>query len=315
MASYSTNDAGIGLAGISLCAGYGGLDLGIAIAEPSYRTVCYVEREAHAAAALVARMADQALDQALIWDDLKTFDGRAWRGRIHILTAGYPCQPFSLAGKRRGEADPRHLWPDVARIIDEARPTAIFAENVEGHIDLGFAEVVGSLRELGYHAKAGLFTAREVGASHRRRRLFILAYADSERCGLSAGSDGRPGACPAEVAVRHGSDEFRPVLAEQCGAGMDPAVDRVADDGLATGKLDAGIDVPVFAPGPGELQIWQRLLDRRPDLQPALLRTGDGMADRLDRTRGGGNGVCSLAAAFAYSTLKADFEREWRAAA
>ncbi|MFX9034997.1 DNA cytosine methyltransferase, partial [Acinetobacter baumannii] len=67
-----------------------------------------------------------------------------------------------------GHADPRHLWPDVERIIDEVRPAGVFVENVEGHIDLGLAEVVGGLRRLGYHPTAGLFTAREVGARHRR---------------------------------------------------------------------------------------------------------------------------------------------------
>lgn len=311
MVTYSPDgDAGDELAGLSLCAGYGGLDLGLHIAEPRYRSVGYVEREAHAAAALVARMDDAALAPAPIWDDLATFDGRPWRGRLHIVTAGYPCQPFSLAGKRRGAADPRHLWPHVARIIAEVAPSWVFAENVEGHIDLGFAEVAASLRRLGYRAKAGLFTAREVGASHRRRRLFILAHADGQRCGLFARPDAGHGRAAAGQPVRYRADELRPILAEQCGAILDAAVADIAGDGLA-----ACDDAPLFAPAPGELQIWQGLLDRRPDLQPALLRTDDGLADRVDQLRGAGNGVYSLAAALAWRTLKADFEREWRAAA
>lgn len=305
---------GSDLAGISLCAGYGGLDLGIAIAQPGYRTVCYVEREAHAAATLVARMADEALDQAPVWDDLKSFDGTAWRGRVHILSAGYPCQPFSVAGKRRGKADPRHLWPDVARIIDEADPAVVFLENVEGHIDLGFAEVAGELRRMGYHAKAGLFTAREAGASHRRRRLFIMAHADRQRCGLSSGpfAVGRIGA--AKVAVRHIGDQLRSVFAQQCGEELDAVVADHGSDGLAIGDDVAGeYELPLFAPGPGELQIWEGLLDRRPDLQPAIFRADNGMADRVDRTRAAGNGVCALEAAFAYCTLHTAFEREWGA--
>lgn len=289
------------LPGISLCAGYAGLDLGIAIAEPRYRTVGYVEREAHAAATLVARMDDAALDPAPVWDDLKSFDGRPWRGRVHIVTAGYPCQPFSLSGKRRGEYDPRHLWPDVARIIAEIDPAIVFAENVEGHIDLGFAEVAASLRELGYTAKAGLFTAREAGARHRRRRLFIMAHADRDRCGLHARSDGGRDN-PADLALLHREDQLGTIQPVECGARMDPAVAHHAGHGLA-----ADDDAPLFAPGPGELQLWHRLLDRRPDLQPAILRTCDGMADRLDRTRGAGNGVCSLAAALAWRSLKSAF--------
>ena len=300
MALYSP-DSSI-LTGLSLCAGYGGLELGLTIAEPAYRTVCYVEREAHAAATLVARMEEAAMEPAPVWDDLRSFDGRPWRDRVHILSAGYPCQPFSLAGKRRGKADPRHLWPEVERIIGEVQPRCVFAENVEGHIDLGFAEVARSLSLMGYHAKAGLFTAREVGASHRRRRLFILAYADGERCGLSAGSDGGRGIDPAEVTLRRGTGQLRPIFAEQCGAQLGDDVAGDAQSGVASSS-----DIPLFAPGPGELQIWDRLLHQHPDLQPAILRTRDGLADRMERTRGAGNGVCPLEAAFAYRTLKAAF--------
>ena len=80
----------------------------------------HVERETFAAATLVARMEDASLDQAVVWDDVGTFDGRPWRGAVDIVTAGYPCQPFSVAGRRLGSEDPRHLWPHVARIIGRA---------------------------------------------------------------------------------------------------------------------------------------------------------------------------------------------------
>lgn len=289
--------------GISLCAGYAGLDLGLHIAEPAYRTVAYVERESHAAATLVARMADQALAEAPVWDDLRSFDGRAWRGRVHIVSAGYPCQPFSQAGSRRGAEDPRHLWPEVARIVDEAQPEWVFAENVEGHLSLGFAEVAGSLRELGYTAKAGLFTAREVGARHRRRRLFILAHADRIGRGLRPGPGGDAEA-DGRLPARHCGDQRRPILAERGRPVLDSSLAHFEGARLVGG--DGGI--PIFAPGPGELQAWEEVLHRRPDLQPALLRDDDGMAGRLDRSRGAGNGVCSLAAALAWAVLKPAFE-------
>ena len=113
------------LFGLSLCSGAGGLDLGLTIAMPGYRTVGHVERETYAAAILVARMEEAALDPAPVWDDVASFDGRPWRGAVDIVTAGYPCQPFSVAGKRRGADDPRHLWPHVARIIGEVdRPSS-----------------------------------------------------------------------------------------------------------------------------------------------------------------------------------------------
>lgn len=286
--------------GISLCAGYAGLDLGLHIAEPRYRTVGYVEREAHAAATLVARMADQALGEALVWDDLRSFDGRPWRGRVHLLSAGYPCQPFSYAGRRGGESDPRHLWPEVARIAGEIEPEWIFCENVEGHLSMGYADVEACLRGMGYTTKAGIFTAREAGASHRRRRLFILAHADRLGWRLRA----RPGA---EGGQPVDDGAFR-LLDGQRGAIFDGGSDAELDVALAGDagdRVDAGADaIPLFAPGPGEFPAWERLLAQHPDLQPALLRDGDGMADRVERTRGAGNGVCSLAASLAWAVLK-----------
>lgn len=288
------------LRGISLCAGYAGLDLGLHIAEPGYRTVCFVERESHPAAALVARMEDEALAPAPVWSDLRSFDGRPWRGRVHLVTAGYPCQPFSLAGKRAGDADPRHLWPDVARIVDEVRPEWVFCENVEGHLSLGFADVVASLRGLGYATKAGLFTARETGASHRRRRLFLLGHADGDRCRLLPQPDRPGGPDQDRLTVGHCEAQRGPVPARQLGPGLDAILDLDAAAGLAIGDEE----IPLFAPGPGDLSAWEGLLARRPDLQPAILRADHGMADRLDRTRGAGNGVSSLAAALAWAVLK-----------
>jgi len=165
---------------LSLCSGAGGLDLGLQIALPSARTIGLVERDAFAAAILVARMRDGSLDDAPIWDDVGTFDGRPWRGAVDFLAAGYPCQPFSVAGKRRGADDPRHLWPHVARIIGEIKPPFVFLENVAHHLRLGFPEVASGLVGMGYRLAAGLFTAAEVGAPHRRERLFILAIREHD---------------------------------------------------------------------------------------------------------------------------------------
>lgn len=173
---------------LSLCAGVGGLDLGVRLAEPAARTVCFVEIEAYACAILAARMAENALDPAPVWTNLRTFDGKPWRGTVDCITAGYPCQPFSVAGKQRGAEDPRHLWPDVFRVVREIRPAFCFFENVGGHLRLGFEQVHDDLRSVGYRVKAGLFTAQEVGAPHKRERLFILAYAESARDEREAGN-------------------------------------------------------------------------------------------------------------------------------
>ena len=176
---------------LSLCSGVGGIELGFKLAVPSARTIGYIENEAFACSILEARMQDKTLDEAPIWTDLKTFDGRAWRGKVDCLTGGYPCQPFSVAGKKLGEKDPRHLWPEIKRLISEIEPPICFFENVGGHLRLGFEQVANDLSEWGYKVKAGLFTAQEVGAPHKRERLFILAYSDSVRSSIKSNRNSR----------------------------------------------------------------------------------------------------------------------------
>ena len=161
--------------GISLCSGVGGLDLGLRIARPEYRCICYIENEAYAASVLVARMADKTLDEAPVWSDLRTFDGKPWCGMVDIITCGFPCQPWSTAGKQRGVDDDRWLWPHIARIIRECEPTEVLLENVEGILRGGVQVIVPELAEMGYDAAWGRFSARGVGAPHRRNRIFILA--------------------------------------------------------------------------------------------------------------------------------------------
>ncbi len=168
--------------GLALCAGVGGLEIGVRLAWPWVRTVAYVERDAYAAAVLVARMEDEALEPAPIWDDLSTFDGRPWRGCVDLVTAGFSCQPWSAAGKGRGTDDERWIWPEVARVVREVEPRFVLLENVPPLVIRGgLALVLGDLADLGLNAEWGVFSAAEVGAPHLRRRLFILAYRKGQR--------------------------------------------------------------------------------------------------------------------------------------
>ena len=169
--------------GLALCAGGYGLEAGLHIVMPGvYRTVCAVERQAYPVACLVAAMENKALAPFPIWDDVATFDPLPWRGIVHIITAGYPCQPFSLAGKRLGENDHRHLWPHIRRIVLAVKPVWVFCENVAAHLTHGFPEVRADLEAIGYRVEAGIFSAAEVGAPHLRERLFFLGQlSDAER--------------------------------------------------------------------------------------------------------------------------------------
>lgn len=175
---------------LSLCAGVGGLELGILLAldylGEAGRGVCYVERESAAAASLVASMEAGWFHPAPVWSDMLTFDGKPWRGLIHILASGDPCQENSVAGKQLGAAGARFLASEVCRIAAECRADIIFRENVVGNIDGQLAAIVPALEALGYRVAAGIFSSAETGNTMRRERLFIMA--EREGCERGVGT-------------------------------------------------------------------------------------------------------------------------------
>ena len=100
---------------------------------------------------------------------------------IDIITGGYPCQPFSVAGSQLGEKDKRHLWPDMFRIIKECRPTWVIGENVGGHIKLGLDTVLQDLESEGYTTRTFSISASSVGANHQRERVWTVGYSEHNR--------------------------------------------------------------------------------------------------------------------------------------
>ena len=174
--------------GLALFAGGGGLELGLSLAlGTDYKAVAYVEREATSAAVLAANMERGWLDKAPIWDDVTTFTGDAVSplvDNIDIISAGFPCQPWSVAGSRKGTEDERWLWPLIFRLVREIRPRSIFLENVPGLLHGGIEHVLGDLASVGFDAEWTSVRASDVGAPHRRERVFILASRDSEHSDL-----------------------------------------------------------------------------------------------------------------------------------
>ena len=120
-----------------------------------------------------------------IHDDIFTFSGKPFRGRVDIVTGGFPCQPFSAAGKQRGRQDHRYIFPEMLRVISEIRPRWVVAENVRrflGNDDgAAFEEVCSSLESEDYEVVTVCVPASSVDAPHRRERIWIIA-ADAESC-------------------------------------------------------------------------------------------------------------------------------------
>lgn len=188
---------------LEFCGGVAGLGLGIRIARPDAHGVVYIEREAHPAEVLAARMEDGSLSPAPIWDDVGTFDPDPWRGVVDCIASGDPCQPNSVAGRGRGAADDRWLIDQLIRVVAGVRPSRVFRENVTGNADGQLEALIPALEGLGYRCAVGIFSAAEVGFNHRRERLFLMAdrigagCEDAEQRGIAGDPQRRIEAGPA----------------------------------------------------------------------------------------------------------------------
>jgi DNA (cytosine-5)-methyltransferase 1 len=119
--------------------------------------------------------------EAVIHNDIKTLDGKQYAGTVDIITGGFPCQPFSVAGNRKGNDDDRFLWPAMLRVIDECRPAWIIGENVAGIIDMALKQIVSDLGNIGYQCQPILIPACAIDAPHRRDRVWFCAHSNSKR--------------------------------------------------------------------------------------------------------------------------------------
>ena len=191
---------------LAIFAGAGGGILGGKIL--GWRTVCAVEIDEYARNVLVARQNDGTFPPFPIWDDVRTFDGRPWKGVVDVVSGGFPCQDISIAGKGCGiDGERSGLWSEMARIVGEVRPRYVFVENSPMLIRRGLDRVLGDLAEMGYDAVWGVVGAYDSGAPHRRKRLWILAYADCAR-ELQQAEEGnvqRNRACDSGEDVAHAS--------------------------------------------------------------------------------------------------------------
>ena len=213
---------------LALFAGAGGGILGGHLL--GWRTVCAVERDPYAAAVLAQRQNDGALHPFPIWNDVCTFDGRPWRGIVDVVSGGFPCQDISVAGGGAGLSGERSgLWREFARIIREVQPRFVFVENSPALAFRGLDVVLGDLAAMGYDAEWGVLGADDVGAPHKRERMWIVGQlSDAESGGRQAdglaigASSQKPGA------VVDGGDPWRAGDPADRESGAQPFVGRVA---------------------------------------------------------------------------------------
>lgn len=313
---------------LSLFTGAGGGLLGTK--QLGWAHVGYVEWNEYCQRVIARRIADGFLDEAPIFTDVREFvqSGAAeqYRGIADVVSGGFPCQPFSVAGKQLADADERNMWPATVEVIRHVQPRSVLLENVPGLVSCGYiGTVLADLAALGYVGRWGVLGASDVGAPHARKRLWIVAHALRDGCqagdrrGLVSDGD-RLGAgeeCgrefkqqgiarPSDVADasgrRRGDASEREVQqsrrAEVVGAGSPVAhTDRLGSSG------------PWWAIDPGSPEVeGDREVNRAFDgsrwgIESRLGRVANGVAHRVDRLKAIGNGQVSGVVARAWGML------------
>ena len=249
---------------VSLFSGAGGGLLGSMLL--GWEAIAYVEFDDYCQRVIAARIRDGYLPDAPIFGDIRAFIGEgyaaSYQGVADVITAGFPCQPFSAAGRRAGADDPRNMWPATIECIRVVRPRFCLLENVPGLISSGyFGTILGDLAACGYDARWRVLSAAEMGAPHKRDRLWILADTEQRRCEPGRGCAGQTGQRGAEPA----------------GGGADVADTTNSGNVRRVGELESTqkqVQEPRGSPQDGCRKWWAT--------EPRLGSVADGMAADLD---------------------------------
>jgi DNA (cytosine-5)-methyltransferase 1 len=289
----------MGLTVGSLFSGIGGLDLGLERA--GMNVIWQSEIDPYA-----CRVLKKHWPEVPNHGDIKLIDWSRVE-RPAVICGGYPCQPFSTAGHRKGEEDPRHLWPWVRQAISELQPDYAILENVRGHLSLGGTTVIADLAAIGYDAEWRIVSAASVGANHRRDRIIIVAYpnnsgphsAEVNPTETGEYAQRRVGGCRTDVA--HTDSQRR----KKCDIPRESTLQGRpdwADDARNVADTEGGFDVwghrisgqnresvygrVNFGRGTQGYEGWQWW-----ETEPDVGRVADGVPARVDRLRGLGNAV------------------------
>ena len=270
---------------LALFAGAGGGILGGKLL--GWRTVCAVEWEPYPASVLCARQNDGLLPPFPIWDDVQTFDGKPWRGIVDVVSGGFPCQDISVAGNGDGlDGERSGMWREMARIIGEVRPRYAFVENSPMLVTRGLERVLADLTAMGYDSRWGVISAADIGANHRRERIWIVANSNSDK------QYGWP-----KPQQPH---DFSGEALHDEPSGVCSTKSDQADMG---NTKSAGFKTRIEGQGKGKP--WRASIGsaRWWETEPNVDRVVDGMASRVDRLKAIGNGQVPLCAATAWRIL------------
>jgi len=256
---------------LDLFSGIGGFSLGLHRA--GFKTLAFCESDP-----FCKKILRKNFPGIKIHNDIRELDGNEYKG-IDVITGGYPCQPFSNAGNRNGHKDDRHLWPEMFRVVKQARPAWVIAENVTGHVTMGLDSVFLDLESEGYTARALVIPACAIDAPHRRDRVWIIANAKRPRVGTDAGAQPRTKEKCSELlkedrqALPDDPNTLCPTMADSKGPD-----DRRSISGKIKRQKQKLRKI-----GSGTWEPWP--------IEPGVGRVVDGIPNRVDRIRGLGNAV------------------------
>jgi len=280
---------------LHLFAGAGGGILGGYLL--GHRCVCAVEIEEYPRKVLLQRQLDGILPKFPIWDDITTFDGKPWRGVVDVVCGGFPCQDISCAGKGAGiEGERSGLWGEMSRVIDEVRPQYAFVENSPMLTSRGLGRVLGDLAEMGYNARWGVLGADDVGAPHKRKRIWILAYA---RC--KHGQERNTARMDKEEEKRSSCLLYDKSGSERQGDVSNSIKQRLQ---ISIEKDQAGKNREQIRRESTPSDWWS--------VEPQLGRVANGVANRVDRLKSIGNGQVPRVAELAWRILNKGNDKEGR---
>jgi DNA (cytosine-5)-methyltransferase 1 len=247
---------------LSLFSGAGGGLLGTKLLD--WKCIGYVEFEDYCQRVIAARIRDGYLDDAPIFGDIRTFIGdgyaSAYTGLVDVITAGFPCQPFSVAGKQLAGDDPKNMWPATCEVVRIVRPKHVLLENVAALIaNPYFGRILGDLAALGYDCRWECISAQQLGAPHRRDRVWIVGDSNGEGESTESEHDETPG--------------VPKLVPNPDGYGLRAEQEQESERGLQT-ESDAY----------SQTRVWR-------DTKPGVCRLVDGMAPGLvGRLKAIGNG-------------------------
>ena len=267
---------------MDLFSGIGGFSLGLERA--GFKTVAFCEIEPFCREILNKHWPDTP-----IFEDIKNLDGRQFRGKIDVICGGFPCQPFSVAGRKKGTQDKRDLWLEMFRVIQQAQPSWVIGENVANFSNMAFNRSKIDLESEGYTVQPFIIPACAVGAPHRRDRVWIIAYADGKRC--QPGGDHRK-----ERSILHNKnghaekDKCSGNIGQRGACSVSKANSNYGCKRIQRYKSQALFGQQAFS--------WCKNVRRtqdyfdRPDIpKPLICRDSDGFSSRVDRLKALGNAV------------------------